>query len=174
MLQFIQRYNMTELLDTMYVTSSYAEHILHQLIQSFNETEIQFILKNTFSSLFEQNHFLHDAVPLSILLECEKQLLTVDANLLFNFKSLINQFAILISLLENFNQLHKVQNEQVFNAILQNFHVLCFNQIPSASVLIFILILYRHSLLSNAYQASIYADNIPYGITVLLVLFNLV
>ena len=124
MLQFIQRYNMTELLDTMYVTSSYAEHILHQLIQSFNETEIQYILKNTFSSLFEQNHFLHDAVPLSILLECEKQLLTVDANLLFNFKSLINQFSILISLVEKFNQPHKVQNEQVFNAILQNFHVL--------------------------------------------------
>ena len=112
MLQFIQRYNMTELLDTMYVTSSYAEHILHQLIQSFNETEIQFILKNTFSSLFEQNHFLHDAVPLSILLECEKQLLTVDANLLFNFKSLINQFSILISL-----------SECVFKSVLFNLHV---------------------------------------------------
>lgn len=174
MVQFIQRYNMTELLDTMYITSSFAEHILHQLIQSFNETEIQYILKNTFSSLFEQNHFLHDAVPLPILLDCEKHLLGIDANLLFNFKSLINQFAILISLLENFNQLHKVQNEHVFQAILQNFHILCFNQIPSSSVLIFILILYHHSLLPNAYQASIYADNIPYGVTVLLSLFNLV
>lgn len=174
MKKYIQRYNITELLDTMYVTSSYTEHILQQLIESLNENTIQFVLKGFFQSLFENNHFLHASVPLSILTDCQRQLSEIDPNLLVNFQTVINHFSVLIALLEVFNQIHKVQNENMFEAIIKSFRDLCWNSVPPASILIFMIILYQHAQFQASYMSPVYADNLPYGITVLMILFNLV
>ena len=172
--KYIQRYNRNELLDTMYHTTSCAERVLRQLIDSLNEEAIQFILKQSFASLFENDHFLHASVPLSILLECEQQLTKIDPNLLENFLKVVNHFAVLMSLLQIFNQIHHIQDEQMFDAIIQNFSELCWNSVSPASILIFIILLYRHSLVQASYLSPIYADNIPYGVMVLFKLFNLV
>ena len=172
--KYIQRYNLNELLDTMYHTTSCAEHLLRQLIDSLNEQSIQYVLQQSFSSLFENHHFLHASVPLSILIDCEQELMKIDSNLIFNFKVIVNHFSILMALLQIFNQIHYIQNEQMFDAIIHNFHELCWNSVPPASILIFIIILYNHSLMQSSYSSPIYADNIPYGVTVLFKLFNLV
>lgn len=172
--KYIQRYNLTELLDTMYHTTSCAEHLLRQLIDSLNEQAIQSVLQRFFSSLFENHHFLHASVPLSILTDCEQELNAIDSNLILSFKVIVNHFSILMALLQIFNQIHCIQNEQMFDAIVQNFQELCWNSVPPASILIFIIILYNHSLVKSSYASPIYADNIPYGVAVLFKLFNLV
>ena len=103
--QYVKKYTYTELMDSVYQTTSQTEYLLKQLIDLLNDGLVEEVLNKSFSSLFENEHFLHASIPISILKDCENALLAIDHQIIDSCKTIINHLAILMALLQCFDQI---------------------------------------------------------------------
>lgn len=97
---------------------------------------------------------MHSCIPETELLSFELDLSRIDAMIIKRLVQSMNGFAMLIILLQLYNQLNEPMREDgIFGRIIGNFAALADHVVDKQMVLIFLIILYRYAQTARATTA---------------------
>lgn len=170
----MERQNQGELLSCLRQACSHAETKLMQLIDSLQEPELTSLCKQYYVKLFEEEFAVHSNIPETDLLSFELELNKVDAMITNKLVQSLNGFALLIILLQLYNQLNEtMRKEGILEKIMGNFATLADGAVDKPMVLIFLIILYRYAQKDACYNSLVFGDSVYFGVGILLQLFGM-
>lgn len=170
----MERQNKDELLNSLYAASSHAERCLSQLTDSLEESELLDLCAKFYTPLFENGRKVHAWIPDTVLPQLELELAGVDPELVTRLTESLNEFALLIIMIQLYSQLsEEMKNNDVFAQIISNFRALADQAVQEEAVLILLLILFRYAQTASCYRSLLYGDAVYYGVAVLLQFFGM-
>ena len=170
----MERQNRGELLSCLRQACSHAETNLMQLIDSLQEPELTSLCQQYYDRLFEDGCAVHSCIPETELLSFELDLSRIDAMIIKRLVQSLNGFAMLVILLQLYNQLNEPMREDgIFGRIIGNFAALADHVVDKQMVLIFLLILYRYAQTGACYNSLVFGDSVYFGVGVLLQFFGM-
>ena len=121
----MERQNKGELLNSLYAASSHAERCLSQLTDSLEESELLDLCAKFYTPLFENGRKVHAWIPDTVLPQLELELAGVDPELVTRLTESLNEFALLIIMIQLYSQIsEEMKNNDVFAQIISNFRAL--------------------------------------------------
>ena len=158
----MERQNKDELLNSLYAASSHAERCLSQLTDSLEESELLDLCAKFYTPLFENGRKVHAWIPDTVLPQLELELAGVDPELVTRLTESLNEFALMIIMIQLYSQLsEEIKNNDVFAQIISNFRALA-DQAVQEEALKFLQIRLT-SLISSIIQITAVASQEIHG-----------